>query len=132
MMIVFFNIQSMVYAKWIPKSRTANRYYYIEVLACFLKTKIGFVEEQILHSSSEKSAISLHFVCQGIFSAKYRITVLGYPPYSPNVAFCYLLSFLNIKLDLKGIQFKNVEAIKVKSVEIFKFILENYQPCFIQ
>lgn len=105
-------------------------------VGCFLKTsektKIGFVEEQILHSSSEKSVISLHFVCQGIFSAKYCITVLEYPPYSLNVALCYLLSFLNVKLDLKGTQFKNAKAIKVKSVEIFKFILENYQHCFVQ
>jgi len=65
------------------------------------------------------------------FLANKNITVLQYPPYSPDLAPCDFCIFPQIKSVLKGTHFVSVEYVKVKTVEILNSLTEHdLQNCF--
>jgi len=103
MLIVFFDIQGIMMAEWVPSSQTVKQQYYIEVL-----TKLhGRVRRKrpelwrngwILHQDNAP-AHNEFSVKQ--FLANKNITVLEQPPYSPDLAPCDFYLFPKIKSVLK-------------------------------
>jgi len=90
MLIVFFHIQDFVTAKWVPSGQTVNQQYYIEVLRK-LRERVRMKRPEfwsygwILHqdNASAHNALSVKQ-----FLANKNVTVLEYPPYSPDLAPC--------------------------------------------
>jgi hypothetical protein len=83
MLIVFFDIQGIVVAEWVPSGQTVNKQYYLEVL-----TKL---RERVLRKRPElwRNGWILHqdnALCMKQFLANHNITVLEHPPYSPDLA----------------------------------------------
>lgn len=84
----------------------------------------------MLHQDNAPShfALSVKALC-----AKCDITLLDHSTYSPDLASCDFLLFHNIKSDLKGIRFDNVEAVKAKAMEVLNKLTEaDFQNCFKQ
>jgi len=92
MLIVFFDIQGIVMAQWVPSGQMVNQQYYIEVLTKLRKRVRRERPELwrnglILHQDNAPAHNALS-VKQ--FLANKNITVLEYPPYSPDLAPCDL------------------------------------------
>jgi len=141
MMIVFFDIQGIVYMGWVPVSQTINQVYYKEVLAHLHKSgkekkkkkkKTWNVEEQLMGSSSRQRAGTQRPVCQDIFDEAQdhhvgTSTILTWP--SP----VWLFLFPKIKSMLKGTRFEPIDAMKAKATELMNKLSEdNLQHCFQQ
>ncbi|KAJ8944076.1 hypothetical protein NQ318_005986 [Aromia moschata] len=86
--IAIFDIRGIVYVHWIPEDQTVDQHYYIEVLTVLRerarrrrpdlwKTKSWKIHQD---NAPAHSALSVK-----AFIAKYGITVLEYPPYSPDL-----------------------------------------------
>jgi histone-lysine N-methyltransferase SETMAR len=142
MLIVFFDIQGIVMAEWVPSCQTVNQHYYIEVLTKLRervrRTKLRervrrkrpelWQNGWILHQDNAPAHNALS-VKQ--FLANKNITVTEHPPYSPDLAPCDFYLFPKIKLVLKGTNFLSVEDVKVKTTEILNSLTENdMQNCF--
>jgi histone-lysine N-methyltransferase SETMAR len=88
MLIVFFDIQGIVMAEWVPSGQTVNQHYYIEVLTK-LRERVRRKRPElwqngwILHQNNAPAHNALS-VKQ--FSANQNITVIEHPPYSPDLA----------------------------------------------
>ena len=136
MMIVFFDIRGIVYVHWVPEGQIINQHYYIEVLTV-LRERVRKRRPDLWKTKSWKlhqdnapahSALSVK-----AFFAKYGITVLDHPPYSPDLAPCEFFLFPKVKSALKGTRFESVEAVKSKAAEIFNQLTEvDFQHCFNQ
>ena len=59
------------------------------------------------------------------FLAKFNITCVPHPPYSPDLAPYDLFLFPSLKAKLWGIQFETSEAVLKKSEAILKDLAEN-------
>lgn len=63
------------------------------------------------------------------FYAKYGITVLDHPLYSPDLAPCDFF----VSLGQIGLRFDSVEAVKAKTTDIVQKLTEaDFQHCFFQ
>jgi len=133
MLIVFFNIQGIVMAEWVPSGQTVNQRYYIEVLTKLLervrwKRPEFWRNGSILHQDNAPAHIALS-VKQ--FLANKNISVLEHPPYSPDLALCDFYLFPKIKSVPKGAHFVSVENVKAKTAEILNSLTEhNLRNCF--
>jgi histone-lysine N-methyltransferase SETMAR len=109
--VVFFDIQDIVMAEWIPSGQTVNQQCYLEVLMK-LRERVRRKRPElwkngwILHQDNAPAHIALS-VKQCL--ATHNITVLQHPLYSPDLAPCDFFLFPKIKSVLKGTQFLSVE-----------------------
>jgi len=99
MLIVFFDIQGIVMAEWVPSGQMVNQQYYNEVLTklreCVRRKRPELWRNRwILHQDNNPAHNALS-VKQ--FLANKNITVLEHPPYSPDLAPCdfYLIPKIN-------------------------------------
>ncbi|KAJ8944489.1 hypothetical protein NQ318_011746 [Aromia moschata] len=103
----------IVYVHWVSEGQTVNQHYFIEALSAlcervrrrrpdFWKTKSWSKKD-----SSRQSTGPFCFVSDGVFFAKYGITVLEHHYTRPTL--------LLVKSVLKGIRFESVEAVKAKA-----------------
>jgi len=88
MLIVFFDIQGILMAEWVPSGQTVNQQYYTEFLTKFRECVRRKQPELwrngwILHQENARAHNALS-VKQ--FLANKNITVLEHPPYSPDLA----------------------------------------------
>ena len=133
MLIVFFDIQGIVMAEWVPIGQTVNQQYYIEVLTKLhervrRKQLELWRSGRILHQDNAPPYITLS-VKQ--YLANKNITVLEHPPYSPDLASCDFCLLPEIKSVFKGTHFVSVENVKAKSAEILNSLREHdLQNCF--
>ena len=68
-----------------------------------------------------------------MFLTKHKITVLEHPPFSPDLAPCYIFLFPQIKSALKGTRFEFADAVKAKATELMnKLSKDDLQLCFQQ
>ena len=120
MLIVFFDIQGIVMAEWVPSGQTVNQQYYIEFLTK-LHERVRRKRPElwrngwILHQENAPAHIAL-YVNQLL--ANKNITVLEHPLYSPDLAPCDFDLFPKIKSMLKGTHFVSVENVKSKTAVI--------------
>ena len=110
MLIVFFDIQGIVMAEWVPSGQMANQQYYTEVLTKLRESvrrkrlelrRNGWILHQ--DNAPAHNALSVKQ-----FLANKNTTVLEHPPYSPDLAPCNFYLFPKIKSVLKGIHFVSV------------------------
>jgi len=107
MSIVFFDIQGIVMAEWVPSGQAVNQKYYIEVLTksdeCVRRKQLELWRNGwILHQDNAPTHNTLS-VKQ--FLANKNITVLEHPLYSPDLTPCDFCLFPKIKSVLKGAHF---------------------------
>jgi histone-lysine N-methyltransferase SETMAR len=133
MLIVFFDIQGIVMAEWVPSGQTVNQYYYIEVLKK-LRERVRkkrpdlWRDGWILHQDNAPAHNALS-VKQ--FLAEKNITVLEHPAYSPDLAPCDFYLFPKIKSVLKGTHFLSIDEVKSKTAQVFRGLTVNdLQNCF--
>ena len=117
MLIVFFDIQGIVMAEWVPSSQMVNQQYYIEVLTKLhervrRKRRELWRNRWILHQDNAP-AHNILFMKQLL--ANRNITVLEHPPCSPDLAPCNFYLFPKIKSALKGTHFVSVRKCESKS-----------------
>jgi hypothetical protein len=63
--------------------------------------------------------------------AKYKMGVILYPPYSPDLAHCVFFLFPKIKLKLKGRRFDTIEEIQAESQRVLDTLTEkDFQEAF--
>ena len=103
MLIVFFDIQGIVMAEWVPSGQTVYQQYYTEVLTKLhkhvrRKRPELWRNNWILHQDNAPAHNALS-VKQ--FLANKNITVLKHPPYSPDLTPCDFYLFPKIKSVLK-------------------------------
>jgi hypothetical protein len=104
---VFFDIQGIVMAEWVPSGQTVNQHYYIEVLTK-LRERVRRKRPElwqngwILHQDNAPAHNALS-VKQCL--ANKNITVIEHPPYSKDLAPCEFYLFPKIKSVLKGTHF---------------------------
>lgn len=135
MLIVFFDIQGIVMAEWVPSGQTVNQQYYKQVLEK-LRERVRKKRPElwkngwILHQDNAPAHNALS-VKQ--FLASKNITVLEHPPYSPDLAPCDFFLFPKIKSALKGTHFSMVEEVQAKTAELLRSLTESdMQKCFEQ
>ena len=114
MLIVFFDIQCIAMAEWVPSGQTVNQQYYIEVLTKLRehvrrKWPELWRNEWILHQDNAPAHNTLSVKK---FLANKNITVLEHPPYSPDLTSCDFCLFPKVKSVLKGTHFVLVENVK--------------------
>jgi len=133
MLIVFFDIQGIVMAEWVPSGHTVNQQYYIEVLMK-LRECVRRIQPELwrngwlLHQDNVPAQNALS-VKQ--FLANKNTTVLEHPPYLPDLAPCDFYLFPKIKSVLKGTHFVSVENVKAKTAEILNSLTEHdLRNCF--
>ena len=135
MLIVFFDIQGIEMAEWVPSGQMVNQQYYIEVLTKLhehvrKKRPELWRNRWILHQDNAPAQNALP-VKQ--FLATKNITVLEHPPYSPDLAPCNFYLFPKIKSVLKGTHFVSVESVKAKMAEVLNSLTEHeLRNCFEQ
>ena len=134
MMIVFYDIQGIIYINWVPEGQRVNQVYYKEVLKTLHKRVRWWRPEmwkngsQILHQNSAPAHNALPVKT---FLVKHKIPVMEHPPYSPDLAPCNFLLFPKVKSALKGTWFESVEAVKAKVMQLLNSVSENeMQHCF--
>jgi hypothetical protein len=82
------------------------------------------------HDQSEKRPVS-HSRTYQQFPAKYKMTVIPHPPYSPDLAPCDFFLFPKMKLKLKGRQFNTTEDIQAKTQKVLDTLTEkDFQEAF--
>ena len=133
MLIVFFDIQGIVMAEWVPSGQTVNQQYYIEVLTKLLervrrKRPELWRNGWILHQDNAPAHNALPVKR---FLATKNIAVLEHPPYSPDVAPCDFYLFPKIKSVFKGTHFVSVESVKAKMAKVLNSLTQHeLQNCF--
>ena len=133
MLIVFFDIQDIVMAEWVPSVQTVNQQYYIEILMklceCVRRKRLELWRNGWILQQDNTPAHNALSVKQ--FFANKNITVLEHSPYSPDLTPCDFCLFPKIKSVLVGTHFVSVENVKAKMVEILSGLTErDLQNCF--
>jgi histone-lysine N-methyltransferase SETMAR len=130
----FIDLRGIVHIDWVPEGQTVNQVYYKEILTTLLervwrkRPEIWKNGSRILHHDNTPA---LNAVSVKKFLEKHKISVLEHPPYSPDLAPCYIFLFPKIKSALKGTRFESVDAVKAKAMEVMNKLSENdLQHCF--
>jgi len=91
MMIVFSDIQGIVYLDWVLEGQTVNQVYYKEVLTNLhewvrrRRPEMWKNDSWVLHQDNAPAHNALSVKT---FLTKHKINVLKHPPYSPDLAAC--------------------------------------------
>ena len=134
MLIVFFNIQGIVYFEFLPQGQTVNQTIYKEILQCLVRSvcdkrwSLWEAHTWALHydNTPAHTALSIHQ-----FITERKIATLQHPPYSPDLGPCDFFLFPKIKSVLKGTHFSDIDSIKMAATTELKKISENaFQECF--
>ncbi|KAL4100983.1 hypothetical protein QTP88_021004 [Uroleucon formosanum] len=134
MLIVFFDIEGIIYYEFVPHGQTVNQVFYKDVLIR-LRERIRKKRQEkwrngtwFLHhdNAPAHSAPSIRE-----FLADKKIPVVPHPLYSPDLAPCDFFLFPRLKSALKGQRFQDVEEIKANTAAELKAItLEQFQRTF--
>ncbi len=124
MLIAFFDRKGMIYQHIVPHTipkTTVNSEYYIKVLKKLRehvqRKRPEISKSFILHQDNAPAHTSS---LTRAFLDKWKIEVLGHPPYSPDLAPCDFWLFPMLKKHLRGFQFEsNAQAARFCE-EVFK------------
>ena len=103
-MIVFFDLDGIVWAEFVPRNTTVNCEYYVGLLEhlrndVHWKLPEKWANSFILHHDNAPCHTSL-LVWQ--FLSNKNIKVCPHPPYSPDLAPCNFWLFPKVKMTVKG------------------------------
>ena len=129
MMIVFFDLDGIVWAEFVPKNTKVNSEYYKDLLERLRKdVRRKRANGFILRHGNVPCHTSL-LVRQ--FLLNKNITVYPNPPYSPDLAPCDFWLFLKVKMTMKGKCFEWVQDIEAATIAQLKTLTkEDLQNCF--
>jgi len=134
MLICFFDQEGIVHREFVPPGMTDNADFYCDVLRRLRETvrrkrpQKWRNQNLIIHHDNAPAYRSFK-VSQ--FLAKNNMTVIPYPPYSPDLAFCDFFLFPKLKLRMKGRTFVTTEEIQEKSQRVLDTIPKrDFQGCF--
>jgi len=104
MVIAFFDNRGLIYTHYVPKGKTINANYYIDVLRTFqqhLRHKRPTMLENgwFLHHDNARphtAMATVDYMCQK------GIKTIDHPPYSPDLAPCDFFLFPKVKTDMAG------------------------------
>lgn len=133
MLIAFFDRRGIVHKEFVPPGQIVNARFYVEVLTR-LRNRITRVRPDLvgkwkLHHDNAP--------CHGAWIvrdllAKFGVSTLSHPPYSPDVAPPDFFLFPRIKRQLKGHRFDSVEAVQAATTRALYSIPEDdFQEAFV-
>ena len=113
-MLMFFDLDGIVRAEFVPRNATVNSEYYkglLERLRNDVRRKRPekLADGFILHHDNAPCHTSL-LVRQ--FLSNKNITVCPHPPYSPDLAPCDFWLFPRVKMTMKGKRFESIQDIE--------------------
>jgi len=132
-MIVFFDLDGIVRAEFVPRNTTVNPEYYKGLLERLRKDVHRKRPEKwtngfILHHDNAPCHTSL-LVRQ--FLSNKNITVCPHPHYSPDLAPCDLWFFSKVKMTVKGKRFESFQDIEATTTtQLNTLTKEDFQNCF--
>jgi len=132
-LVVFFNLDGIVRAEFVPRNTTVNSEYYkglLERLRNDVRRKWPekWANGFILHHDNTTCHTSL-LVWQ--FLSNKNITVFSHPPYSPDLAPCNFWLFPKVKMTMKGKRFELIQDIEAAMTAQLKTLTkEDFQNCF--
>lgn len=119
MLIVFFDIEGIVYYEFEPHGQTVNQVFYKDVLTDekkFVKNAQKIANRNLVSSPRQCPSPAVHLALSTReFLADKKISVVPHPRYSPALAPCDFFLFPKLKFAIKGQRFQDVEEIKVGS-----------------
>lgn len=131
---VFFDWKGVVHYEFLPRGRTVNKEYYVEVLRHLREAirkkrpELWANKTFILHHDNAPAHAS-RLVSQ--FLTNTNTSLLTQPPYSPDLSPCDFFLFPKIKKTMKGKRYANIEDIKTASLKELKAIPQNaFENCF--
>ena len=131
--IVFFDLEGIVRAEFVPRNTTVNTEYYKDLLECLRnyvprKRPEKWTNSFLLHHDNALCCTSL-LVWQ--FLSNKNITVCPHPPYSPDLAPCDFWLFPKVKMTMKGKRFESIQDIEAAMTAQLKTLTkEDLQNCF--
>ena len=132
-MVVFFDLNGIVRAEFVPRNTTVNSEYYkglLERLRNDVRRKRPekWANGFILHHDNAPCHTSL-LVRQ--FLSNKLITVCPHPPYSPDLAPCDFWLFPKVKITMKGKRFESIQDIEAATTAQLKTLTKkDFQNCF--
>jgi len=133
MMIVFFDLDGIVHAMFVPRNTTVNSEYckgLLERLRNDVRRKWPekWANGFILHHDNAPCHTSL--LVRQLLSKK-NITVCPHPPYSPDLAQCDFWLFPKVKRTMKGKCFELIQDIEAAMTAQLKTLTkEDFKNCF--
>ena len=114
MALVFWNAEGILFIDYLEKGKTITGEYYSNLLTRLdgkIREKTPSLQKKkiIFHHDNAPvhSALSIRQFC-----AKYQMTVLSCPPYSPDLTPCDFFLFPKLKSVIKGHHFDIIDDIK--------------------
>ena len=111
MLIVFFDMKSIVHYEYVPQGQTVNQQFYLQVLKR-LRLAVSRKRPQKLAAGAwalhhdNAPAHTAHSI--QVFLASHCIPVVQQPPYSPDMAPCDFWLSPQLKTVLKGTRFEDI------------------------
>ena len=134
LLTVFFDCRGMVHHKFLPRGKTINEKYYLQVMRNLREAirqkrpDLWKNKNWLLHDDNAPAHTSL-FVRN--FLAKNNTLMMPQPPYSPDLAPCDFFLFPKLKRPMKGRRYATIEEIKAASKEELNKITKNdFLKCF--
>lgn len=134
LLTVFFDCNGVVHHEFLPRGKTVNKEYYIQVLRRLREAirrkrpELWRNNNWLLHHDNAPPHTALVI---REFLTKHSTTVMPQPPYSPDMAPCDFFLFPKLKRPLKGQRFSTIEEIKEESLKVLNAIPKTeFQKCF--
>jgi hypothetical protein len=67
MLIVFFGIQRIVIAEWVPRDQTVNQQCHLEIAQAREKESSRIMEKRLDFALRQRASLQ-HFICETVFS----------------------------------------------------------------
>ena len=132
-MIVFFELDGIVKAEFVPRNTIVNSEYYKGLLE-HLRNDVSRKQPEkwangfILHHDNAPCHTSL-LVWQ--FLSNKNIMVCPHPPYSPDMAPCDFWFFPKVKMTMKVKCFASIQDIEAATIAQLKTLMkEDFKNCF--
>jgi hypothetical protein len=136
MMIVFFDIRSVIMIEWVPECQTVDQKYNLEVLTELQelvrkkRPELWNNESWILH---QDNAPAHNALTVNQFLADKCIPVLEHPSYSLDLAPCDFYLLPEVKSALKEAHSQSVDEVKSKTADLLNRVsADDLQHCFQQ
>ena len=132
-MIVFFDLDGIVRAEFVPRNTRVNSEYYKGLLErlrndVHRKQPEKWANGFILHHDNTPYHTSL---LGWQFLSNKIITACPHPPYSPDLAPCDFWLFPKVKMTMKGKHFESIQDIEAATTAQLKTLTkEDFQNCF--
>jgi len=134
MLICFFDQEGIVHREFVPPGMTVNADFYCDVLRRLRenvrrKRPQQWQNQKLIIHHDNAPAHGSFKVSQ--FLAKYSMTVIPHPQYSPDLVPCDFFLFPKLKLRMKGRRFNTIEEIQEESQRVLDTIPKrDFQGCF--